>query len=290
MSPASSIRKLLVPREHGSWGLWTTPLVSAAIVALIRRPAGAHDAAPSIIALLLFALMSASAFMVYQPLEELLGLSLFKLRTPEEKRAAVLWIAGFGLFSLVLFIVICFMRREKLLWLAVLAAVCFGARAAMGMERRFRVMKELIGALALASTAVGAYYCVWGAVDQASIGLWLASWLFSVAQIEYVQFRIHSGIKAAGQHTNAGAQSGFVKVLAFHLLLPAAAAAAWILHRAPPLLSVAFIPSIVRVLVWKFSPPQKLNVRRLGVTELILGITFGLLLAAAYAIGDLVIG
>jgi hypothetical protein len=275
----SSIWKLLVPREHGSWGLWITPMVSAAIVALIRTPAAnsRHDWLPAIAPLLWFALASALAFMVYQPLEELMGLSLFKLRAPQEKRAALLWIAGFGLLALAAFIIIYRMHREKLLWLALLAAVCFGARAAMGMDRRFRVLKELIGALALSSTSVGSYYCVWGLVDQTAIGLWIASWLFAVGQIEYVQLRIHTAAKPDPQRAR--------KVLAFHLLLPTAIVAAWSFHRAPLWMIAAFAPAIIRILAWRFAPPQKLNVRRLGVTELLLGITFGLLLAGAYVMG-----
>ena len=275
----SSIWKLLIPREHGSWGLWITPMVSAAIVAILRAPADSHGMFwfPPVAPLLWFALMCGLAFMIYQPLEALIGLSLLKLRTREEKRAALLWIAGFGLLSLAIFILITdWMDRGKLLWLALLAAVCFGARAALGLERRFRVLKELIGALALSSTAVGAYYCVSNRVNQTAIGLWLASWLFAVGQIEYVQLRIHTA--ARPDPRRAG------KVLAFHLFLPLAIVAAWYMQRAPLLLLAAFAPAIIRILVWKLSPPRKLNVRRLGVTELLLGIGFGLLLAGAYVI------
>lgn len=271
----SPLRKLLIPREHGSWALWIMPMVSAAIV--VYAPASSRDRLNPA-SLLLFALMSALAFMVYQPLEELMGLSIFKLRTAEEKRAAVLWIAGFSASSLALFLFIAIgLRREKLFWLAALAALCFSIRAALGMDRRFRVLKELIGSLALSSTAVGAYYCAVGEVNQEALGLWIAGWLFAVGQIEYVQMRIHSG--------NAGTYDArFLKVLAFHLLLPLAALAAWQIHRAPLWLAVVFLPGIARILVWRFSAPAKLNVRRLGVTELLLGIAFGLMLAVAYVI------
>jgi hypothetical protein len=255
-------------------------MVAAGAVALLRPPEDFHGMfwLPPVAPLLWFALMCALAFMIYQPLEELMGLSLFRLRTPEEKRAALVWIACFGLLSLAFFILITYgMDRGKLLWLALLAGVCFAARAALGMDRRFRVLKELIGALALSSTAVGAYYCVANRVNHTAIGMWLASWLFAVGQIEYVQLRIHTASKPDPQRAG--------KILAFHLLLPLAAAAAWYFHYAPLWMIVAFLPAIVRILLWKFSPPQKLNVHRLGVTELILGIAFGALLAGAYLVG-----
>jgi hypothetical protein len=276
----SSLWKLLIPREHGSWGLWITPMASAGAVALLRPPSDFHGMSwlPPVDLLLWFAVMCTLAFMIYQPLEELMGLSLFRLRTPEEKRAAMVWIASFGLLSLAFFLLITYgMDRGKLLWLALLAGVCFGARAALGMDRRFRVLKELIGALALSSTAVGAYYCVANRVNQTAIGLWLASWLFAVGQIEYVQLRIHTASKPDPQRA--------ARVLAFHLLLPLAVTVAWYFHYAPLWMIVAFVPAIVRILLWKFAPPKKLNVRRLGVTELMLGIAFGVLLAGAYLIG-----
>jgi len=120
---------------------------------------------------------------------------------------------------------------------------CFGARAAMGMDRRFRVLKELIGALALSSAAVGTYYCALGRVDQESLGLWIAGWLFAVGQIEYVQMRIHGGKSAQPSSVTSIYDARFLKVLAFHLFLPLAALAAWRIHRAPPWLAVAFFPA-----------------------------------------------
>jgi hypothetical protein len=254
-------------------------MVSAAIVALVRPPVnhGGQASVPGIDALLWFSLMCGLAFMIYQPLEELMGLSLLKLRSGEEKRTALLWIAGFGSPALAVFLLLVLrMHRERLLWLALLAGICFSARAAMGMERRYRVPRELVGALALSSTAAGAYYCVWGLVNQTAIGLWMASWLFAVGQIEYVQLRIHTAAKPDMQRAR--------KVLAFHLVLPLSILAAWWFHAAPLLTIAAFVPAIIRILIWRFSALQKLNVRRLGVSELLLGIAFGLLLAGAYCV------
>lgn len=275
----SSIWKLLIPREHGSWGLWITPMVSAAIVAMIGTAAQRSTGnlpPPTPGPMLWFALMAAMAFMVYQPVEELMGLSLFKLRSRDEKRAALLWILLFSLLALGALLHLIRIGRGKLLWLALFGIACFGARAAMGLERRFRVLKELIGALALSSSAIGIYYCASGHTDRTAAGLWLASWLFAVGQIEYVQLRIHTAARPDPQRAR--------RVLAFHLLLPIAVAAAWWFHSAPLWIIAAFVPALVRILWWQIAPPQKLNVRRLGVTELLLGITFGLLLAGAYCV------
>src|SRR5215510_6341342 len=85
--PAANTRlsamRLLVPREHGSWGLWLLPLISGAVVGWGARSNG------SMASILWFFLAAASAFLVHQPFQAWLGHSAFKARSPEEKRAAL---------------------------------------------------------------------------------------------------------------------------------------------------------------------------------------------------------
>src|SRR6476469_10615580 len=84
--PTSS---LLVPREHGSWGLWLLPLISGAVVGYLFSP---HAALAPV---LWFGLAATSAFLIYHPLESLLGLSLVKTRSQRQQRAALLWVIVF---------------------------------------------------------------------------------------------------------------------------------------------------------------------------------------------------
>jgi hypothetical protein len=66
--------RLLVPREHGTWGLLLLPLISGTIVRYGASPNSSMKPA------LWFLLAALSTFLIYQPLESLLGLSLIKAR------------------------------------------------------------------------------------------------------------------------------------------------------------------------------------------------------------------
>src|SRR5262249_18118508 len=102
--PAANTRRsamrLLVPREHGSWGLWLLPLIAGAVVGWSARSDG------SMASLLWFFLAAASAFLVHQPFQAWLGHSAFKARSPEEKRTAfaasliLLALSGFSLIAM----------------------------------------------------------------------------------------------------------------------------------------------------------------------------------------------
>src|SRR5436309_12078437 len=76
--------RLLVPREHGTWGLLLFPLISGAIVGYDASPNG------SLKATLWFLLTALSAFLIYQPLESLVGFSLIKVRSQRQQRIAVI--------------------------------------------------------------------------------------------------------------------------------------------------------------------------------------------------------
>ena len=293
-SSSTTTWRLLIPREHGSWGMWLLPLLSAAVVGCSRMGG-------SPIAFVWFLVSAAAAFMIYQPLEELLGFSLFKIRSAEEKRAAWLWVTGFSCVALAALAVLVFdLHREKIAWLGALSAICFALRASLGMKRTYRVLKELIGSLALSSTALGAYYTVTGRIDRNAWGLWAASCLFAVAQIEYVQMRIAAGNQApaaperpkspssekAGDKERS-LQARSFRVLAFHFILPAAALAAWVQGLVPALTLLAFLPALLKVVVWRVGPRRKLRVHRLGVSELVHSIVFSAALAGAYMLGEM---
>ena len=72
---------MLIPREHGAWGMLLVPLATGAIVA---SRIGVHVAP-----LVLFVVATLALFWLRTPLEAWLGLSPIKAQTKEE-RASVL--------------------------------------------------------------------------------------------------------------------------------------------------------------------------------------------------------
>jgi hypothetical protein len=272
MAPPTA--SLLVPREHGSWGLWLLPLISGAVVGYVFNPHAA--AAP----LFWFGLAAASAFLIYQPLESLLGFSLVKMRSQRQQRTALLWIIVLTIAAVCS--VLEFLHRQRFMVLLIggVASGCFGVRSLLGRSRRVRVLKQLIGALGLSSTAAGAYYAATGRMDRTALLLWLASWLFAVGQIEYVQLRLRSAqVRPLRQKMRSS-----LAVSVFHVLVMSIAIAAGVAHVVPLLLGLTFIPAVIRLAVWVVRPWRPLGVHILGISELAQGILFNGLLIAAFVV------
>lgn len=269
--PTSS---LLVPREHGSWGLWLLPLISGAVVGYVFDP---HA---SLAPVLWFGLAAASAFLIYQPLESLLGLSLVRTRSQHQQRTALIWIIVLTITAVCSVLELFHLQRFMVLVIGVVAAGCFGVRSLLGRSRRVRVLKQFIGALGLSATAAGAYYAATGRIDRTAMLLWLASWLFAVGQIEYVQLRLRSAqVRSSRQRA-----INSVAVSVFHVLVMSIAIAAGMAHAVPLLLGLAFIPAVVRLAVWIVRSWRPLGIHILGISELAQGIVFNGLLIAAFLI------
>jgi len=269
--PTSS---LLVPREHGSWGLWLLPLISGAVIGYVSGP---HAALAPV---LWFGLAAASAFLIYQPLESLLGLSLIKTRSQRQQRTALIWIIVLTIAAVCSVLELLHLQRFLVLLIGAVALACFGVRSLLGRSRRVRVLKQLIGALGLSSTAAGAYYAATGRMDRTALTIWLASWLFAVGQIEYVQLRLRSAqVKSSRQRA-----MNSLAVSVFHVLVMSIAIVAGMAHAAPLLLGLAFIPAVVRLAVWIIRSWRPLGVHILGISELAQGIVFNGLLIAAFVV------
>lgn len=263
---------LLVPREHGSWGLWLLPLISGAIVGYVLGP---HAAAAPVF---WFGLAATSAFLIYQPLESLLGLSLVKMRSQRQQRTALLWIIALTIAAVCSVLELLHLQRFMVLLIGVVASGCFGVRSLLGRSRRVRVLKQLIGALGLTSTAAGAYYSATGRMDRMALLLWLASWLFAVGQIEYVQLRLRSAqLRSSRQKARSS-----LPVSIFHVVAMCVAIIAGLAHVAPLLLGLTFTPAVIRLAVWVVSPWRPLGVHILGISELLQGVLFNALLVNAF--------
>jgi YwiC-like protein len=272
--PVSADRRLLIPREHGSWGIWALPLICGAAVGYASVPAA------KIVPVLWLCLAAASAFLIYQPMEILLGKSLLRTRSQREERIAILWIMGLTIVASLSVLILVQQQRALILLFGLVALACFGVRALLGRDRAWRVPKQLIGAVGLTSTATGAYYATTGRIDRTALVLWLASWCFAVGQIEYVQLRLRTAqVRSPRQKTREG-----MGVWLFHGLSAGCAIAGWLAGAAPLLLSAAFVPALVRLALWAARPWRPLSVHILGFSELFQGIVFNLLLAAAFLV------
>jgi hypothetical protein len=166
-----------------------------------------------------------------------------------------------------------------LLLLGAAAAIAFLLQAVLKqLGRATRMNAQLTGAIALSSTAAGAYYLATGHFGPVAIIIWLANWIFSANQIHFVQLRIHSArATTPGEELRQG--KGFLAHQAFSLMfLLLIWRAGWL----PGLTLIAFGPLFARGFAWFFEAPRPLQVRRLGMSELLYAIVLGMFFIAGF--------
>jgi hypothetical protein len=229
---------------------------------------------------MLFLIVSLALFWLRTPVESLLGNGVMIARTPQERRTA--WMASLVLMLIALICLGFLFRKGQnlgLLLFGVAAGAAFLAQAAVRrLGRHARMTSQVVGALGLTSAAPAAYYLGAGKIDERAFALWLANWIFAGDQIHFVQLRIH-GAKA--QNFSEKLARGKVFFVAQFMLFALLIALA-VVQAIPVLIVVAFIPAIARGTVWFFQKPQALNVRQLGWSEMLQGLTFGVLLTIAF--------
>jgi hypothetical protein len=264
--------RLLVPREHGSWGLWLLPLITGTMVGAIQI----HDFAPWPISWLLIA--AGSAFLAYQPLEVLVGISPYRVRSGPEKKIVVRWVLLCLASGVIAALALVRLGRSRVLWFAALGAGCFMVRMLLSRVRRFRVARQILGALSLSSTSAAAYYVTTGALGSVPMLLWAAYWLFATGQIEYVQLRV----RTAAVQTRVEKIYASLGISLYHLVLLYFATIGATTRMVHPLFAIAFLPAVVRILVWAARKPARVNFHVLGFSELFQSLLFSSFLLAAF--------
>ncbi len=271
LNTASRNRALWVPREHGAWGMLLVPLATGAAIA----SGGSYP-------LLWFTIAAVSLFWLRTPVEALLGTSVIRARTTDERRSAWTAVGGLGALSLACLAALFWGGQHlDLLAIGAIAGSAFAVQAPLKRQRRFRALAEIIGSIGLTSTAASAYYLVTTKFGATAIALWAINWLFAAEQIDFVQTRIR-GAKLANYAERFARGKNYILAASGILLAVLALSLAKL---APGLAILAFVPAIIRAVVWFTSKHKALDVHRLGWMELGNSLTFAVLLVLAYRVG-----
>jgi hypothetical protein len=270
-------RSFFLPREHGAWGLLLVPLAAGA--------AAGNPRGDRIIWVLLFAAVALGLFCLRTPVEAALGLSALRPQNDGERRLVYSFILIYASVAfLALAVLMLSAHAYGLLLLGAAAAVAAAAVAFLlqtilkRLGRNTRMNAQLTGSIALSSTAAGAYYLATGHFGLVPIIIWLANWIFSADQIHFVQLRIHSARAVTpGEKLRSG--KSFLIHQAVSLLF---LALIWRVGWLPGLLLIAFAPLFVRGTAWFFESSRQLQVRRLGITELLYAVVIGLFFVAGF--------
>jgi YwiC-like protein len=270
----SRLRSMVVPREHGAWGMLLVPLAAGAIVALHT---GVNSGA-----LTLFILAAMSLFWLRTPVESWLGTSAIKAHTAEERSLVMTASIGIGLLAASCVAALLWNgHNRELLVIGGIAGIAFAVQAGVRkLGRRGRMPAQVIGAIGLTSTAAGAYYVTTGRLDHIAIALWFASWLFAGNQIHFVQLRLRASRAAS---LDEKLQAG-LPFLAGQVLLLGVLSAANSIGIFPEVMAVAFVPILLRGIFWFVRGRQPLDVHKLGFSELGQALLFGGLLCVAFLI------
>jgi hypothetical protein len=251
-------RALILPREHGAWGLLLVPLVTGAGVALCEN----IHLAP----VLLLLIAALALFWLRTPVESLLGNSAMRAQTSDERRAVVTVIALVGAVAALALGILLWAGRNPYLWpIGAVAGLAFVGQALLKKRGRpARMLSEIVGTLGLTLAAPAAYYVVTGKLNATAGMLWLVNFAFAGDQIHYVQLRIHTakieGVrgKLARGWTFAAGQvlmAALLVLLCSRGLMPWAAL-------------IAFVPILFRGWFYFVQKPAPLLVRHLGWSEL----------------------
>jgi hypothetical protein len=260
-------RSLIVPREHGAWGILLVPLLTGAFVG-IRAGGSAAGLAP-------FGIVALSLFWLRTPAESWIGTTPIRARTPDELRlvrnavsilAAISLCAAAWLFW--------GWRNLDLLWIGGASATAFLLQSGLKrIWRGARTAAQMIGAAGLTSTAPAAYYVVTGRLGVTAWALWAANLLFAMNQIQFVQLRIHAA-RAANRNEKVFAGRWFL----VGQIVVIALAVASVGPLFPWYAAVAFLPILLRGFAWFVAKPAPLAVHALGKSELLYAAIFGVCL------------
>lgn len=267
-------RALILPREHGAWGLLLVPMVTGAGVAFLTS----HHILPFISLLI----ASLSLFWMRTPVESLLGTSAMRAQTPSEKRLVILVISGLlSVAALALGSLLWGGRNPLLWWIGIAAGIAFVAQALLKkLGRRMRMVSEIVGTVGLTASAPAAYYVVTGQFDIMGWVLWIANLAFAGDQIHYVQLRLHTS-KVEGLSAKLSRGWGFaIGQAALTVALTVACVSGFL----PRFASLAFAPLLFRGWFYFLQKPAPLVVRKLGWNELTQAIVFCILLIVTFAI------
>lgn len=265
---------LIIPREHGAWGLLLVPMITGAGLAF-RESRN----------VLSFALLLTSAlalFWLRTPFESLLGTSAMRAQTKNERRAVIFAIAilasvaALGLASL-----LWAGRNASLWWIGAAAGAAFALQALLRkLGRRTRMLAQIVGTIGLTASAPAAYYVITGQFNATAWTLWIVNLAFAGNQIHYVQLRLHTA-RVEGFRNRLSRGWAFA---AGQLLLTAALTVGCVDGWLPRFASLAFAPLLFRGWFYFIQKPASLVVRKLGWSELAQAIAFCVLLVATFSI------
>jgi len=137
------------------------------------------------------------------------------------------------------------------------------------------VLGEFLGLCALTLTAPGAYYVLAGEMTGDTLLLWALNLLFFTSGLFYVKMRVSRFVGRSDVEWN------LLSCTLYHLVLLSSLVLLVTIEILPPVVILAYVPAVGRAAWGMKVEGGKINMRRLGYTEVGLTILFVLTLPLA---------
>lgn len=258
--------KIPIPREHGAWAMLYVPFAVA--VATFAGPL--WRAIPFLIGM-------TAAFFAHEPLMSVLRLDPSRPQNREKRRHAFVWLFVYSFVAAVSILPLVIMQH---LWYLLLLGAVTGILLVIHgylvtelSQRSFAA--EFLGVICLTSSSAAARYVLAGELDRTAFFLWGLNVLYFTSSIFFVKMVVSRYAKKS----EAGSLT--LQCALYHLLL--AVGLGWLIlggeGKGPVLAAIAFAPIFIRTLYAMVAPPRKLNLKRLGLTEIAYSLFFVALLS-----------
>lgn len=251
-----------VPAEHGAWAI----LYGSVLISVL--------AAQSVNLRWMLLIFSVTGlFLAHSPFSKLLRSS--DRTHPETKRHWMNWLLIDLALSLIPGLVLVFYFR---LWLLIpigigtVSLLCIHLYWASKRQER-NLNGEILGVAALTSAGFASHYVTTGHLTTTAWLIWLLSALYFTSGVFYVRMRISRFMK------KDQFQARRLSCLLYHLLMTGLLVCLAVTQLIPGLLPLAYIPILARALWYAWFPEKKLNIKRIGYSEVVQTVLFLILFA-----------
>ncbi len=265
--------RLLLPKEHGSWGILLVPFVTGVAVTGEWNPPA------------LLALVAIVAVFLARPSLEILIAAKGGLPASSDRASAREGLALFASLAMAALVpLLAVYGRWLLLWLALGATGVFAVYLWSRYQRKHPVkgvVEQLTATFGLTLTSLAGYSAALGRLDARALLLWILQAFFFLGGVLYVRYKVRA-IPARDRLDTLRGRVRFAWPVVFYHLLPFGLLVSLALSRrlswAVPF---AFAPALLRGGYGLARLGERFAIRRLGWTEVAYSLLFACLLVLA---------
>jgi hypothetical protein len=253
------------PKEHGAWAMLYVPMAVGVIVA------GRFPARTLLIAL------AVTAVFISRPSMQ----SWWRARRQGQRdkvsfRSMILCLGFAAACALPLVLID---RLYGLIPLGAASALLLALNAEQTVRRQDReVANEILAILGLTLTAPAAYYAACGAWDAKAFCLWAMCALYFASSVFYVRLRVYS-INARKEDER---RKLWRACALYHSFLLVSLVALAVTENLRVFALIAFAPALARSFRHLIAPASRLNLKKIGVMEIVYSIVFLVFIALTF--------